>query len=93
VSSVVEAAHAHGIEVSICGEMCGEPIYTVLLLGLGLRSFSVSPISIPMVKGLIRKLSMGDAEEIARACLACESAEECQVILENRVKHLLPEFC
>ena len=62
------AGRRHGIDVSICGEMCGEPIYTTLLLGLGLRSFSVSPISIPTVKRLIRKLSMHDAEDVACGC-------------------------
>jgi hypothetical protein len=42
ISTVIEAGRREAIDVSICGEMCGEPIYTVLLLGLGLRSFSVS---------------------------------------------------
>jgi phosphotransferase system enzyme I (PtsI) len=90
--TVIEAGRRHGIEVSICGEMCSEPIYTILLLGLGLRSFSVSPISIPTVKRLIRKVNMCDAVEVARTCLRFESAEESQVFLESRAKNLLPEF-
>ena len=92
IGSIIDAGHRHGIDVSICGEMCSEPLYTLLLLGLGLRSFSLSPISIPTVKSLIRKVSMADAQEAARSCLLFESAEETQEFLESRVKNLLPDF-
>ena len=67
-------------------------MYVVLLLGLGLRSFSVSPISIPTVKRIIRQLSMRDAVEVARKCLANESAQESQEFLEEQVKNLVPGF-
>ncbi|MGQ9589543.1 MAG: phosphoenolpyruvate--protein phosphotransferase [Planctomycetota bacterium] len=92
IRAVVEAGRRHGIGVSICGEMCGEPIFATVLLGLGLRSLSVSPISIPMVKRLIRSLSMSDAEEVARTCLSYETAAETQEFLESRVRNLLPDF-
>jgi phosphotransferase system enzyme I (PtsI) len=92
IQIVVDATKRHGIGLSICGEMCGDPVYTTLLLGLGLRSFSVSPISIPTVKRLIRGLSMSDAVEVAKACLAYESAEQTLAYLEARVKNLLPAF-
>jgi phosphoenolpyruvate-protein kinase (PTS system EI component) len=72
--------------------MCSEPSYAILLLGLGLRSFSVSPISIPTVKRVIRKVHMRDAAEVARTCLRYESAEESRAVLESRVKNLLPDF-
>jgi len=92
ILSVIEAARRQGIDVSICGEMSSEPIYTILLLGLGLRSFSVSPIAIPTVKRLIRKVNMRDAADVARTCLKYESAEESQGFLETRVKSLLPDL-
>jgi phosphotransferase system enzyme I (PtsI) len=92
IRTVIGAGRKHGIEVSICGEMCGEPIYTILLLGLGLRSFSLSPISIPTVKRLIRTVTMRDAAEVAAACLRFQSAEQSQEYLEARVKNMLPEF-
>jgi phosphoenolpyruvate-protein phosphotransferase (PTS system enzyme I) len=92
IRTVIGAGRKHGIEVSICGEMCGEPIYTILLLGLGLRSFSVSPISIPTVKRLIRTVTMRDAAEVAATCLRFQSADESQEYLEARVRNLLPEF-
>jgi phosphotransferase system enzyme I (PtsI) len=89
---VVEAAQRQGIDVSICGEMCAEPMYTTLLLGLGLRNFSVSPISIPTVKRLIRKLNIHDAADVAKTCLRFETFAESQAFLESRVKNLLPAF-
>ncbi len=92
ISTVIEAGNRHGIGVSICGEMCSEPIYSVLLLGLGLRSFSLSPIAIPTVKRIIRQLTMRDAVEVARQCLDHESAEQSQRFLQAHVKSLLPEF-
>ncbi len=92
ISTVIEAGNRHGIGVSICGEMCSEPIYSVLLLGLGLRSFSLSPIAIPTVKRIIRQLTMRDAVEVARQCLEHESADESQRFLQAHVKSLLPEF-
>jgi phosphotransferase system enzyme I (PtsI) len=92
ISAVIDAGNRHGIGVSICGEMCSEPLYAVLLLGLGLRSFSLSPIAIPTVKRIIRQLTMRDAVEVAKKCLAHESAHESQRFLESHVKSLLPEF-
>src|SRR6185295_3081878 len=53
IDQVVKAARQHGTEVNVCGEMSGESIYTLLLLGLGLRQLSVTPHSIPEVKKVI----------------------------------------
>ncbi len=92
IRGVIDASQQHGIDVSICGEMCSEPLYVVLLLGLGLRSFSVSPISIPTVKRIIRQLTMRDALDVARRCLQHESASQSQAFLESHVKGLLPQF-
>ena len=92
MKAVIDAGSNAGIAVSICGEMCSEPIYTLLLMGLGLRSFSVSPISIPTVKRVIRQTTMADAHEVAAQCLSCEDAQTSQEILEKRARNLLPDF-
>jgi phosphotransferase system enzyme I (PtsI) len=89
---VIDAGARAGIEVSICGEMCSEPVYTVLLLGLGLRRFSVSPIAIPTVKRVIRQVTMRESMEVAEECLACEREEETRALCARRVRGLLPEF-
>ncbi len=92
IQRVIDAGSRSGIPVSICGEMCSEPIYTVLLLGLGLRSFSVSPIAIPTVKRIVRQITMREAYEVAEECLKCDRAVESQAILDERVRGLLPDF-
>ena len=54
IRMIIEAGRNAGIRVSSCGEMCSEPSYAVLLMGLGLRSFSVSPLAIPAIKKVTR---------------------------------------
>jgi phosphoenolpyruvate-protein phosphotransferase (PTS system enzyme I) len=58
-----------GMPISICGEMAGEPRFTALLLGLGLRDLSMAPRNIPRVKQRIRSLDMVAATRRARAIM------------------------
>jgi hypothetical protein len=55
VKAVVNAAHEAGIRVAMCGEMAGDPQFTLLLLGMGLRLFSCAPPAIPEIKTVIRQ--------------------------------------
>ncbi|MBI1216149.1 MAG: phosphoenolpyruvate--protein phosphotransferase [Alphaproteobacteria bacterium] len=66
IEFAVEAGRRAGISVSICGEMGADTKYTALLMGLGLREFSVGPASLPRLKRRIRELSLQQAEEHAR---------------------------
>lgn len=66
IEFTVEAAKRMGIPVSICGEMGADPKYTALLVGLGIREFSVGFSSVPRVKQRIRALSLEQCEEHAR---------------------------
>src|SRR5205085_2668767 len=54
IAMVLQGAKKHQVDVSVCGEMSGEPIYTLLLLGMGLRQLSVTPHNIPEIKKIIR---------------------------------------
>lgn len=63
---VISAGHLKGLEVSVCGEMAGDPLCAPLLLGMGVDTLSVSPSSLPEVKYLIRNMSLEDAKEMAR---------------------------
>jgi phosphotransferase system enzyme I (PtsI) len=66
IEFAVEAGHRAGIPVSICGEMGADPKYTALLMGLGLREFSVGSASLPRIKQRIRALGLAEAQEHAR---------------------------
>ena len=64
ISYTIEQAQMKGIHAGLCGEMAGDPLATSLLIGMGLKDFSMSSSSIPVIKNIIRKLSMGDAIKI-----------------------------
>ena len=53
IDMAVRIAHKHEVPISMCGQMCGNPLYTMLLLGLGLRSLSVTPAAIPEIKQVV----------------------------------------
>ena len=92
IGEVIVASNRAGIQVSICGEMCSEPAYVLLLMGLGLRHFSLSPIAIPTVKRIIRQVTMKEAVEVAEQCLGAEQSSESEEFLAERTSKLLPDF-
>jgi phosphotransferase system enzyme I (PtsP) len=58
--SVVQAAAQHDVPLTLCGEMAGHPLEAMALLGLGLRSISMTPAAIGPVKAMVRKLNVGE---------------------------------
>jgi phosphotransferase system enzyme I (PtsI) len=81
IKHVVDAAVHAGKPVSICGEVAGNPRYTPLLIGLGLREFSVNPVSLLDVKEAVRHLSLKEARTIAETALTMSTAEEIEKFL------------
>jgi phosphoenolpyruvate-protein phosphotransferase (PTS system enzyme I) len=69
IQFTAEAALRNRIPVSICGEIAGDPRYTALLAGLGIREFSMSPIKIPRVKNRVRNLDVQSATARARVVM------------------------
>jgi phosphotransferase system enzyme I (PtsI) len=88
---VIAVGRKHEIPVSMCGEICGDPLYTVLLLGLGLREFSLAPALLPDVKKIVRKIGMREAEEIAERVCGFNDADEAEHYLEEFMKRLAPD--
>ncbi|HEX7068094.1 MAG TPA: phosphoenolpyruvate--protein phosphotransferase [Candidatus Limnocylindria bacterium] len=72
----VEASRRAGIDLSVCGEMAGDPASALALTGLGLRSLSMAASSLPAVRRAIRDATLGDLEAAAAAALHDPSAEE-----------------
>lgn len=75
IQMTVQAAHAAGIWVGMCGELAGNPLATPVLVGLGLDELSMNAPAIPAVKQAIRGLNLDKAREIAGNVLHCSSAE------------------
>ena len=89
VRNAIEEATTQGKPVSICGEMAGNPMYTVLLIGLGLRRFSVMPRSIPIIKELVSRVNSQAAAEAVSHVEAIESPEASAAWLKNLNRRLL----
>ncbi|MGI6606614.1 MAG: phosphoenolpyruvate--protein phosphotransferase [Peptococcia bacterium] len=81
VKNVIDASHRAGKWTGMCGEMAGDVAAAPILLGLGLDEFSMSAVSIPRVKKVIRSLTHAEAQELARKALAAENAEEIRQLL------------
>lgn len=88
---VVRACNQAKVDCSICGEMAGQPLYTMFLLGIGLRSFSMAPANIPEIKKLIRLVSTNQAQRIARRALSFETERQVSNYLRDETRKLLPE--
>jgi phosphotransferase system enzyme I (PtsI) len=91
IAMVVEAATRHEIEVSICGTMGGEPLYTMLLLGLGLRQLSMPPHQLPEIKRLIRDMRIETARAVAAEVLGLKTAEDVVDRLTGLLRRVSPE--
>jgi phosphotransferase system enzyme I (PtsI) len=81
IDGVINAAVEAGIPVTICGEMGTDSIYTVLLFGLGVRDFSLTPGYIPRARRLLRSLTLREARGLATQCLGLETASEVEALL------------
>ena len=87
---IIATANKAGVECSLCGEMAGEPLYTLLLLGLGLRQFSMASGDIPEIKQLIRRTKSSHARKIAREALRFDTDRQVHNFLRDETRKLLP---
>ena len=79
----VAAAAQFGIELSVCGEMAGDPVAALALVGLGVRSLSMAAPGLPAVRRSIRGASLADLEVAADAALADRSAADVRLRFEK----------
>jgi phosphotransferase system enzyme I (PtsI) len=86
IAMVVEAARANEIEVTVCGAMGGDPIYTMLLLGLGLRQLSMPPHQLPEIRRVIRSVRIETARAIAAEAVRLETAQSVTALLEDALR-------
>jgi phosphotransferase system enzyme I (PtsP) len=79
--TVVAGARVHDREVGVCGEMAGDPLAAVLLLGIGVDSLSMSASGLLRVKGVIRSMSRARARELLRTALQCETGNAVRQVM------------
>ena len=88
IKMVIEAAHDEGKMVGMCGEMAGEPLAVLILLGLGLDEFSITASSIPHIKKIIRSVSLEKAQEVTEQIMKLSTIQELQNFMETTLKQL-----
>ncbi|MHC4247657.1 MAG: phosphoenolpyruvate--protein phosphotransferase [Planctomycetota bacterium] len=88
IQMVIDAASRRGIPISMCGAMASDPVFVVLLLGMGLRAFSVAPMQAPQVKKMIRSVSVKEAKALAADILGLQSKAEVLSVLERETRDL-----
>ena len=91
VRDVIRKGTRANIGVSMCGEMAGEPLYTLLLLGLGLTTFSMNSPDIPEVKRIIRSTTMEHARAVARRVMSFDSERQVMHYLRDETRKIDPE--
>lgn len=92
IKHVIEVGHANGIWVGMCGEMAGDPLATLLLLGLGLDEFSVVPPILPEIKKIVRSVRIEEARAIANKCVMMETAALVKAHLQQEMLERFPEL-
>ncbi len=83
IQFAIGAGQRAGIPVSVCGEMAGDPRYTPLLLGLGVRELSMASTALPRVKARVRGLDVKDAEACAAAVMQCADRDSISRLLDD----------
>ena len=91
IKHAVDAGHKAGIEVSICGEMAAEPVYTPVILGLEFDRLSMNPQAVPRVKNLISRSVMKDCRKFVRKALQISTAGEIGDQLHDMMMKKFPE--
>lgn len=90
IRDVIKTCNAADKPVTLCGEMAGDLRFTELLLGLGLRSFSMLPVAVPEIKKMIRSLRLDEARTLAESMLELDDSQQIFQILESRAQQILP---
>jgi phosphotransferase system enzyme I (PtsI) len=91
IRTVIQDAYKAQIDVSVCGETASEPEYVMLLLGLGVRTLSMTPPMIPEIKQVIRSVTMEDCNHLTREVLAMNSERQISSYLRSAARKILPE--
>ncbi|MDD5101078.1 MAG: phosphoenolpyruvate--protein phosphotransferase, partial [Syntrophales bacterium] len=91
IKQVVDVGHKAGIRVAMCGEMAGEPIYTMILLGLELDELSMNPLAIPRVKKIIRGVTLKESKALLNNVMALSSASDIRSFVGAAMHKRFPE--
>jgi phosphotransferase system enzyme I (PtsI) len=92
LASVIRTCNAAGKPVTVCGEIAGAPRACVLLFGMGLRSFSMSPAFVPIIKELISHLSQAHTEQIVQRALEMKTKAQIRRWMRKQLDEISPNL-
>ncbi|PLX90438.1 MAG: phosphoenolpyruvate--protein phosphotransferase [Desulfuromonas sp.] len=92
LKAACDAARDADIDISICGEMAAEPLYALVLLGLGFNELSMNPSCVPRVKQVIRQLRRQDGEVLLERLMLLPTGKEIAACIEQEMRTLLPDI-
>jgi phosphotransferase system enzyme I (PtsI) len=85
IQNIVSAARNAGIPVAMCGEMAGDPLFTIVLLALGFNELSMTAVQVPVVKQIIRRSSRAEAITLLENAMRLTTAEEIERYIRNEI--------
>jgi phosphotransferase system enzyme I (PtsI) len=88
---IIRTVNQNGKEVTVCGEMAADPLSAIMLLGMGLRTFSMNPIFIPRIKKAIRAVEVKTAEEAVTGALKLRTAKEIEEFMIESILRQHPQ--
>ena len=92
IRHIIDAGHKKGIWVGMCGEMAGDPLATVLLIGLGIDELSVIPSVLPEIKKIILSIKYKEAKRVADKVLTMSTDQEIRDHLSSITRNKVPEI-
>jgi len=91
IKQVVDIGHKAGIRVAMCGEMAGDPTYTMILIGLELDELSMNPLAIPRVKKIVRGSTLKESKTLLSKVMTLSSSSEIRALVEATMQKSFPE--
>jgi phosphotransferase system enzyme I (PtsI) len=92
IAMAIHVANQHNVPIGMCGQMSGNPQYAMLLIGLGLRSFSATPAAIPEIKRVCRSTTIEQCEQVARHARSLDNARDIRTYLKEELSKVFPEL-
>ena len=91
VRMVADAGKAAGIPVSMCGEMAGEPLLTLIIVGLGIEELSMNAVAIPVVKSVLRASTIDEARALADQAIRLPTPDEIEDLVREHMIRRFPD--
>ena len=92
IRHIIDAGHKKGVWVGMCGEMAGDPLATVLLVGMGIDELSVIPSVLPEIKKIILSIKHKEAKRVADKVLTMSTEQEIKDHMSSIIKNKVPEI-